>query len=207
MSNITPIWRREPVAITAQSCVINGCGAEHLSRGWCAKHYARWRRTGSPFTPSRRDMTVEERFWSKVSKTDGCWIWQGTRGRSGHGALKVAGKMVGAHRLSWEFANGPIPPGAYICHRCDNPPCVCPNHLYAGDSTTNMRDRVERGDRGAWASGSDHVNAVLTEDQVSDLRRLHQTGQWSQRQLAAHFGIAQVSVGRIVRREYWRHIP
>lgn len=208
MSKITPIWEREPVAKqeAARTCGIDGCENPRWARMWCGKHYARWHRTGSPTTPSRFDLTLEERFWSKVDKSGDCWTWQGTRGHHGHGALKVAGSMVAAHRLSWEFANGAIPPGAYICHRCDNPPCVRPDHLYAGDATTNMSDRVERGDPNGWMRGEDHGNAVLAESDVTDIRNLYQTGQWTQRELAARFGVAQVNVGRIVRREQWRHI-
>lgn len=92
-------------------------------------------------------MTLEERFWAKVQKTDGCWLWTaGTR--SGYGTLRSGGKrgpMIQAHRLSWELANGPMPQGAHILHSCDNKLCVNPAHLRPGTQADNTQDAIERG--------------------------------------------------------------
>ena len=90
-------------------------------------------------------MSLKDRFWSRVEKAPDCWIWLGTRGHFGHGELVNNGKIERAHRLSWELHNGPIPDGLHVLHKCDNPPCVNPDHLYLGDNTANMRDRDARG--------------------------------------------------------------
>lgn len=86
------------------------------------------------------------KFWSQVVKSDGCWEWSGSRTGDGYGALHESGnpKQYKTHRVSYELHHGPIPPGMYVCHHCDNPPCVRPDHLYAGTATDNNRDTIRR---------------------------------------------------------------
>jgi hypothetical protein len=93
--------------------------------------------------------TPEQRFWPRVRKSTGCWEWTGGRYKSGgYGQFKASVGQVRAHRFSWELHNGPIPDGMWVLHRCDNPPCVRPEHLYLGTVRENVRDMIERG-RGA----------------------------------------------------------
>jgi hypothetical protein len=90
---------------------------------------------------------AEVRFWSRVAKRpDGCWVWTGKTTAPGwHGQLMVNHKRVLAHRYSWELHKGPIPPGVKVRHKCDNPPCVNPEHLLLGSQRDNMQDCVQRG--------------------------------------------------------------
>jgi hypothetical protein len=112
--------------------------------------------------PCRRILKpLDERFWSKVRKTDGCWLWVGAHDDNGYGRLgKPYGadgpSYVPAHRLSWILNRGPIPPGAHILHRCDVRECVRPEHLFLGTQAINMADKVAkgrqaRGRTAAWA--------------------------------------------------------
>lgn len=98
---------------------------------------------------------IEARFWAKVHKHpgDGCWVWTASVIRSGYGRFGLQGagaRTVGAHRFSFELANGPIPDGMCICHRCDNPKCVRPSHLFLGSFSDNTRDAINKGRRSCW---------------------------------------------------------
>jgi hypothetical protein len=92
-----------------------------------------------------------ERFWSKVGKGSAasCWEWTGARIPQGYGSLGTRERsQIGAHRISWSIHNGPIPPGMFVLHRCDNPPCVNPAHLFLGTQLDNMRDKLQKGRQG-----------------------------------------------------------
>jgi HNH endonuclease len=125
----------------AKICTIEDCGKKHLARGWCGKHYQRWKKYGDPlFVVLDREQTVEERFWSKVNK-DGpvpehrpelgqCWVW--TAGLvEGYGAFSIDNHQHKAHILSYTWAKGEIPEDWERDHLCRNRACVRPDHLEA----------------------------------------------------------------------------
>jgi hypothetical protein len=88
-----------------------------------------------------------KRFWDKVQKGDrcACWLWQGAKNTVGYGRYKINGKLYLPHRLAWEERYGKIPKNKWVLHRCDNPACVNPTHLYIGTRSDNVKDALARG--------------------------------------------------------------
>jgi len=142
---------------------------------------------------------LADRFFRNVEKTEGCWNWVGYMYQQGYGAFASMGKMYGAHRVSYELANGTIPEGLLVRHTCDNRRCVNPAHLITGTHQENMRDMTERGrQKGGGKS-------ILTEEQVKEIRAIGN----SQRVIdtAEKYGISQAQIYRILRKVNWKHIP
>lgn len=148
---------------------------------------------------------VRERFWARVDRTgEGCWEWQGARQNRthGYGTAQWRGQPMSAHRKAWFLENGPIPEGMFVCHRCDNPPCCRPDHLFLGTPAQNSADMTAKG-RQARNRGTRAPNAKATAGQVRELRRRYDAGGVSTHQLAREFGMSSMPVWRIVtRRSY-----
>src|ERR1035438_7769338 len=96
-----------------------------------------------------------ERFWSKVKKTDECWVWLSTKNKQSYGVFAIKRKSVKAHRISWEIKNGKIPDRIFVLHKCDNPQCVNPDHLFLGSAKDNTQDMLSKG-RNRNAYGEKH---------------------------------------------------
>jgi hypothetical protein len=162
--------------------------------------------------------TTEERFWSKVEKTDDCWVWTGALRHKGYGAFVYVrdGEVVQgrAHRYSYERHVGPIPPGMFVLHRCDTPACVRPDHLFLGTNQDNVTDMMRKGRHvaggtyrnGNYERGTAHHNARLTPELVREIRSAYDAGGTSFGQLATKYGLAIGHVYRIVRRRAWRDV-
>lgn len=148
-----------------------------------------------------------DRFWAKVQKTDGCWIWTGAVDSSGYGWIGVVGRKTrAAHRLSYEWHNGEILPGKCVCHRCDNPGCVNPDHLWLGTHADNIRDRDRKGRcNGGSKPGEDAAHALLKDDDVITIRKLCAAGH-QQKDVAERFGVHKATVNDVVLRKTWGHI-
>jgi hypothetical protein len=146
---------------------------------------------------------LEVRFWAKVNKTDDCWLWTAAT-VAGYGAIGLRGKHIKAHRYSWELANGPIPDGLHVLHRCDNPPCVRPDHLFLGTHADNMADMSAKG-RVNSVRGEKNKSAVLTETDVVEIRRLKQAGV-SSTELGRRFGVSANTALLITKRKKWSHV-
>lgn len=145
------------------------------------------------------------RFWGRVRKSDtGCWLWLGWRLPSGYGMVRYEGRDVGAHRVSWELTHGALPAGAFVLHRCDNPPCVRPDHLFLGSAKSNTQDMLRKG-RHRVERGAQHHAARLGEDEALEIRLRAASGA-SQHALAAEFCISPQAVNDIVRGRAWRHV-
>lgn len=158
---------------------------------------------------------IDERFWEKVSKRgpDECWEWQASRNANGYGQFALGKRDSGsdvcaiASRVAWELSFGPIPPGVDVCHKCDNPPCCNPGHLFLGTQTDNTADMVNKGrmNKSNQTKGEAVHTARLSPDQVIEIRRLRDAGV-SQRRVAKQFGVGQAAISNIALRKSWKHI-
>lgn len=137
-----------------------------------------------------------ERFWSKVSKSEGCWEWTGGHNGVGHGRFWSDGALTGAHRFSWSLHRGVIPAGLQVLHRCDNPPCVNPDHLFLGTHRDNMQDSARKLRTGM---------AKLTPEFVQLIRLCCGSGM-TQRYAARFFEVSQYAVWSIVNGRSWTHV-
>lgn len=194
---------------SAHVCSVDGCERPVLARSLCAKHYKIvWRRDG-PNKPNVRGTPAEKlRAHTTQLGPDECWPFAGYTDKDGYGRIPVSDHSrvhyLRATHVAYELHTGaPVPDSMLIMHTCDNPPCVNPNHLRLGTVLENNRDRAEK-DRSC--QGERHTQTQLTEELVREIRRMYATGAYSQQKIANQFGISQATVGRIVRRIWWKHV-
>lgn len=146
------------------------------------------------------------RFFSNIDVTDSCWIWSGHVTQNGYGQIKYKSKGLGAHRVSYQIHKGPIPEGLYVCHSCDNPSCVNPDHLWLGTHTDNMRDMYAKGrQRSNPVRGHDNRSSKLTEAQVVYIKQQLRLGV-KQRTLAIQYNVSDAAIHYIKTGEVWSHI-
>lgn len=129
-------------------CVVTDCSAPPTRRWMCRVHYVRWKKHGDPLRVDPGGPhcpSLLERFWVQVDKSGDCWLWTGAKSPSGYGQFAVNRQPTRVHRYSWELANGPIPAGLSVLHRCDVRNCLKPEHLWLGTAADNQRDMTEKG--------------------------------------------------------------
>lgn len=146
--------------------------------------------------------SVARRFWPKVEKTGGCWVWRGSLSSQGYGQLSSRhGKPpLRAHRISWELHNGSLLPGQQVLHRCDTPACVRPDHLFLGTPAINAADKVQKGRaRGGSLAGEANPSAKLTREQVRAIRDDPRPSA----PVAAEYGVGKTTIKYIRRGQLW----
>lgn len=125
--------------------------------------------------PRPRRISFNDRFWARVNKTSTCWVWIGSLfSGSKYGQVKYRGKTSQVHRVSWEINFGKIPEGLCVCHHCDNPPCVRPDHLFLGTNYHNTMDSVRKG-RNYFIKSPPMRDPILLEKVMSKKRGVHRT--------------------------------
>lgn len=183
-------------------CTVINCDSWVVGYGLCSKHYSRMRRYGDvEFTALRRGVGTNpvERFWSRVDKNGTiqshmqtqCWEYQRSPSEKQHGIIMVDGKRWMVHRFSWYLLTGQEPQ-LNILHKCDNPPCVNPDHLYEGTQKDNVRDMMERH---RSPTGEQRADAKLTDAQVREVYELCKT--MPPNQIAKEFGVSRQLISNI----------
>ena len=157
------------------------------------------------------DAQVKDKFLSCISiSSDDCWIWRWSYTKRGYGRANYKGAEIYAHRLSFLMFKGEIPPGMFVCHKCDTPLCVNPDHLFIGTPKENSEDRDRKGRAriviGKRSKGSESVRAKLKESDVIEIRSLYGTTNLTHKEIAQQFGVAMQTVSSILSRRTWGHI-
>ena len=144
------------------------------------------------------------RFWKKVKKTPGCWEWLGSKDRKGYGRIKetLRNGNLKAHRVSYELHLGPIPTGLWVLHTCDNPSCVCPDHLFLGTNDDNVKDQLAKG---RSRKGERNANAHLTPADIKEIHQARARGE-SCRSIAERLSISRSNVYMILEGHSWKHV-
>lgn len=155
-------------------------------------------------------MTVGDvsRFLGKVNRSGSCWMWTAAKDRNGYGLFKFGDThrvTRGAHRVAYFVANDELPKGMLVCHRCDNPGCVNPAHLFLGSYLDNSRDCFSKG-RARRARGDGHVCAKLTESEVQEIRDRFAAGEAGVA-LAEEYGVSKKAISHAAHRRTWKHVP
>ncbi len=153
-----------------------------------------------------RPRPIYERFMAQVLKTETCWLWQGRLTNRGYGQISTGGrdgKILSAHRASWELHFGPIPEGMVVCHHCDNRRCVNPRHLFLGTEEQNKRDMIRKHRN---AIGERNGRAKLTEATVREMRDRFAQGGVTKTELARQYGIHRWTAIQILNGSAWKHL-
>ena len=158
----------------------------------------------------RKIKPIEDRFWAAITKTSECWLWTGTVHDQGYGTIQVRRRRenicyhIYAHRFSWELHNGPIPKGLFVCHKCDNPPCTRPDHLFLGTNIENMQDSLRKGRQsnvpGRRHIGESNPSAKLTWATVAEIR----ASPLSYSQIANKYGVTKACIWSVRSGKSWK---
>lgn len=149
-------------------------------------------------------LQLKERIMKNINcDENNCWNWQLRIDDSGYGYATYRRSPMRTHRLSWIVFKGEIPKGKCVCHSCDNRKCCNPNHLFIGSNKENSEDMKEKGRQ---VKGSKSPFSKLNENQVLEIRKLYETGNFTQLFLGEKFGVRQTKISEIVNRKTWKHI-
>jgi hypothetical protein len=151
---------------------------------------------------------LEERFWARVRKTPGCWEWTGHKNEGGYGSIRVNGKTRKATHAAIMLRDGTLPePRTVVCHSCDNPACVRPDHLWIGSLLLNNRDRHAKGRTVIKPSffkalGERQGLSKLTTEKVLEIR----ASTKGTRALATQYGVSLSCIEKVRERRTWKHV-
>jgi|SRR5882672_9518475 len=167
----------------------------------------RHRKSGLKYKPRVFNVEKEtERFWLRVDKSggpDACWPWVKSRNEHGYGYTNWGSHATRAHRLAYTLTYGPVPKGLHVLHRCDNPPCVNPSHLFLGTHQDNMTDMKNKRRYHAMY-GEQCPSHKLTEHEARLILELASQHKKTRRELAEMFNVSKSTVASLLRRETWR---
>lgn len=185
-------------------CSVEECNRQSIIRGYCGKHYQKFRKYGDPLAGKDHAAPGETTKWiQSIQESDDCIEWPFALVPAGYGSAYLNGNTICAHRLSF-MIHRYDPGDLFVLHSCDNPRCCNPRHLRAGTHQDNMNDKNSRG-RGNYFRGEQTSQSKIKEQDVRDIRLLYSRGM-SQAKIGMFYELHQGTVGEIVRREIWKHV-
>lgn len=166
------------------------------------------RKCSSLFRRDNHYSEYEEKIKERILRNieifpSGCWIWKSFKSKSGYAEITWKGEKKRTNRISFEVFKDKIPTGMYVCHTCDNPLCVNPDHLYIGTHQDNIDDKLKKGRQ---SKGKEIGRSKLDEEKVNEIRRIAEKEEFSHERIGEIFGVSQSCISRIVKRLTWKHI-
>ena len=182
-------------------CTIDGCDSKHEAKGFCDKHYQKFKKYGDPLKVVKptANMDVLGRFYHYANKSVGCWEWSGEIDKYGYGKIFDNGKRKLSHRFSYELHFGVFDFSLYVLHKCDNPRCVNPDHLFLGTAKDNYDDAKSKN---RHSHGGMHGNSKATKEDVLFIR----SSRLSLRKLSDILNLDSSTISAIRRFKTWKHV-
>jgi hypothetical protein len=195
--------------IQQRKCSVNGCEKKHSGKGYCGMHYQRYiiRKIIRPkIIYSTLDSTdsIKINLFSKraFDPKKGCWEWQGGMDKDGYGKIQIESKSLRVHRVSAMIYLGfDINSKLQVCHKCDNPCCFNPEHLFIGSDRDNKNDMKNK----QRTKGSRNRSSLLTEEDVVEIKKMIRSG-FSQSVIARSFGVSKYTISNIKTKKSWTHV-
>lgn len=183
-----------------KKCTVDGCDSKSFCRTFCTLHYSAYKRHGSPYEGRRNSVNkpfTKDYILENIYIEDTCWVWKRFLDDKGYGVASISGrgKHISSHRMSYILWNGTVEDGTYICHKCDNPPCCNPEHLYAGTHQDNTRDMMSRF----------RFHSKLTKHEVEEIRMKHSSKKYTQRELGDMYSVSESQINKILKKTRWKY--
>jgi hypothetical protein len=187
-------------------CSVSGCTSKNYGNGYCLKHYKRMKRHGSVELP-KRIVSAIDRYLSRVTKAADCWSWNGAKSGQGYGVIRCSetNRNIFIHRLSYSHFNGPIPDGMNVLHKCDNPECSNPEHLFIGTQKDNVLDMMQKGRKPpvVGLKGQLSPRSKLTWEEVRQIKKMLSDGQTCAG-ISRKFGVTPENISAIKLGKTWK---